>query len=205
MYIDKLPSTIPPNTSPYGDGWDILWLGHQGALFPNMGHQAERAEASKISKGRVVHLDDPTVPEDRYHDFWNEGVPSKYPQHTRTVHHMMGGVCTFAYAVSHAGARALLHDASTSFKEPFDVLLMRACNGMEPHRYLNCLTTRPPLFYHHRPAGRSDVDSDITASMNKPGTRKKGITTWIRWSVKLNIGKLLRGRTDFDDQFPDAS
>ncbi|KAH0559392.1 hypothetical protein GP486_004096, partial [Trichoglossum hirsutum] len=206
MYIDKLPSTIPPNTSPYGDGWDILWLGHRGAHFPNMGHQQERAEASRIPKGRVVHLNDPTVPEDQYHDFWkDEGVPSKYPQHTRTVHHIMGGICSFAYAVSQAGARSLLHDASTTFKDPFDAILMKACSGLKPYKYLNCLTVRPPLFSHHRPAGRRDADSEITMSENRPGTRKKGMTHWVRWSVRLNIEKLLRGRTDFDDQYPDVS
>jgi hypothetical protein len=33
----------------------------------------------------------------------------------------------------------------------------------------------------------------------------KASTEMIRWSARLNIARLLRGETDFDDQFPDKA
>jgi hypothetical protein len=28
LHLHELPSSVPPRISPYGDNWDMLWLGH---------------------------------------------------------------------------------------------------------------------------------------------------------------------------------
>ncbi|MCJ1364751.1 hypothetical protein MMC16_003867 [Acarospora aff. strigata] len=51
MNFDCLPSVVAPSSSPYGDGWDVLWLGHCGARFPNTALDAWAAESKNIPKG----------------------------------------------------------------------------------------------------------------------------------------------------------
>jgi hypothetical protein len=48
--FDSLPATVAPASSPYGDEWDVLWLGHCGMHFPF-------ANGKVIPKGRVVQTD----------------------------------------------------------------------------------------------------------------------------------------------------
>lgn len=84
--FEKLPSTIPPKTSPYGDNWDFLWLGHCAMLLPS----SSLATAATVPRGRVVTMNEATVPP-------KEGLPPHlpgldndlkliYPGHTRVVH-----------------------------------------------------------------------------------------------------------------------
>ena len=62
------------------------------------------------------------------------------------------------------------------------------------------MSVQPPLFYHHRFRGAKGKSSDI----NKGGeAREKGETAGIRWSTRLNLGKLVAGKTDFEDTYPD--
>lgn len=48
--FDSLPATVEPLISPYGDEWDVLWLGHCGMRFPYQDNKV-------IPKGRVVQED----------------------------------------------------------------------------------------------------------------------------------------------------
>lgn len=50
LLFDNLPSTIPPKHSPYGDNWDVLWVGHCGMRMPSK----SVANGDKIPKGRVI-------------------------------------------------------------------------------------------------------------------------------------------------------
>lgn len=34
LFFNKLPSTIAPKIFPYGDNWELLWVGHCGMPFP---------------------------------------------------------------------------------------------------------------------------------------------------------------------------
>ena len=34
--FNSLPQTVPPMHSPYGDNWDMFWLGHCGMSFPKV-------------------------------------------------------------------------------------------------------------------------------------------------------------------------
>ncbi|KAI1651585.1 glycosyltransferase family 25 protein [Daldinia loculata] len=195
----SLPSTEPPRLSPYGDNWDLLWIGHCGMHFPF-------EDNPLIPKGRVIHLEDETVAPKQ--NLWTFNVPftlkDKYPEHTRAVHHVQEGVCTLGYAVSQAGARKLLHEVGLKdVTDGFDILLRFFCEGVKGRKYHNCLTTQPALFHHHRAAGPLSASSDI--GDHGSGFREKSSTDMVRWSVRLNADVLLEGRTDFVDQYPDNS
>ncbi|KAH0566197.1 hypothetical protein GP486_000411 [Trichoglossum hirsutum] len=206
LKFDALPSTTQPLSSPYGDGWDVLWLGHCGVNFPDT-EPADSAEKSKnLPKGRVVHLNDETVPEPRYlkmHAEYEDPL-EMYPPHSRIVHHAMGSICSLVYAVTQASARRILYNMGIkSFEAPFDLMLRDHCQGSGVRSYHPCLTVQPQLFNHHRPAGKKSSESDI--SDHGTGYREKPITKFIRWSVRMNLERYLNGEEDYEDQFPDGN
>ncbi|KAK1772469.1 Procollagen galactosyltransferase 1 [Phialemonium atrogriseum] len=194
----RLPQTEQPKISPYGDGWDVLWVGHCGMHFPSAGNKA-------IPKGRVVHMNDETVAQKRH--LWTFNIPftlkEKYPQHTRVVHHTQEGVCSLGYAVSQKGARRLLNEVGLKdVSDAFDILLRFFCEGTKGRKYHNCLTVQPGLFHHHRPAGPLSASTDI--GNYGDGFRAVSKTDMVRWSVRLNADVLLDGGSEFVDQYPDA-
>ncbi len=160
---------------------------------------------AKIPKGRVIHNLDPTVPEKHYLKSYSnpEDLKVEYPSHTRAVHHVSDGVCSLGYAVSQAGARRLLNYVGLGkVDKGYDLLLGQFCWGSTGGKPHNCLTTQPPLFKHHRPAGPGAAMSDITD--HGAEYIHKAYTDNIRWSVRMNLDVLLAGGTEFVDQYPDT-
>ena len=82
--------------------------------------------------------------------------------------------------------------------DPFDVSLRNWCSKPGPV----CLSTLPQLFDHYRRSGPGDVDSDIKQPTAE--FREKAFTNNIRWSVQLNMRKILDGDKNYDDQYPDT-
>lgn len=60
----------------------------------------------------------------------------------------------------------------------------------------------PQLFDHHRRKGPKSRDSDIED--HGAEYREKAETLNIRWSVRMNMGRLLKGETEYEDQWPDT-
>ncbi|KXJ90051.1 hypothetical protein Micbo1qcDRAFT_73562 [Microdochium bolleyi] len=198
LSLFDLPRTVPAKRSPYGDDWDLLWLGHCGMRFVSPDNAA-------APKGRVIHHNDDTVAEKRY--LWSITGPFKlvedYPQHTRAVHHSEEGVCSLAYAVSQRGARKLLYELGTKdLKDGFDILLRFFCNGGGGRKPHLCLSVSPALFHHHRPAGPLAAQSDI--GDHGDGFREHPLTDMVRWSVRLNADALLDGATEMHDGYPNS-
>ncbi|OLN83285.1 Procollagen galactosyltransferase 1 [Colletotrichum chlorophyti] len=195
--FDQLPATVAPTFSPYGDDWDLLWIGHCGMHFPFHDNK-------NVPKARVIHSNDVTVAPKK--NLWTLNIPftlkETYPEHTRAVHHVQEGVCTLGYAVSQKGARRLLQEvALKDVGDPVDILLRFFCEGAKGRKPHNCLATQPALFHHHRPAGPLSAMSDI--GNHGDGYRENSMTDMVRWSVRLNADALLEGRKDFVDQYPD--
>lgn len=195
--LDRLPKTIAPSDSPYGDNWDMLWLGHCAMEFPSL---------DNIPKGRVTFKDDDTVAEKRY--LWSFSDPYQlkdyYPEHTRVTHHAQGGVCALGYAVSQRGARGLLKEvALKGVGDAYDILMRYYCDGLEGRRRYRCLTTQPGLFHHHRPVGSLSAQSDI--GNHGDGYRDQPMTDAVRWSTRMNADVLLDGGNVFHDSFPNES
>ncbi|KAI2472710.1 hypothetical protein F4781DRAFT_444434 [Annulohypoxylon bovei var. microspora] len=195
--FDYLPYTETPTTSPYGDGWDLLWIGHCGMHFPFNDNPV-------LPKGRVIHSNDPSVAQKRY--LWTLNIPftlkENYAEHTRAVHHVQEGVCSLGYAISQEGARKLLYEVGLKdLTDGFDILLRFFCEGAKGRRHHNCLTVQPALFHHHRAAGPLSASSDI--GDHGDGLRDKSLTDMVRWSVRLNADVLLEGSKEIVDQYPD--
>lgn len=71
-----------------------------------------------------------------------------------------------------------------------------------------CLTVQPPLFGQVKLKGAANRQTDITKGIlgRLRGWGKdldKSFTANIRQSTRLNLGKLVRGETDYVDQWPD--
>ncbi|KAI1288911.1 hypothetical protein F5Y03DRAFT_388983 [Xylaria venustula] len=192
---------MPPSkasSSPYGDAWDVLWLGHCGEIFP---------EVLPENEGKPLHpkytiLNDETVPPlDKITglvDF------AQYPEFTRWVHISGGPICSFAYAISQRGARKLLFDLSIDhLGGPFDNALAGFCRDGASRNLdglrAKCLTVTPPVFFHHRAKGSFSGDSDIHMG---PSTemREKGTTENIVWSARNNLRNMMLG-LEVESQF----
>ncbi|RMZ76359.1 hypothetical protein DV738_g4961, partial [Chaetothyriales sp. CBS 135597] len=145
-----------PKTSPYGDDWDILWIGHCGMDLPE--------------DGPIVLLNnDTTTVTIRNQVSWDSKAkpPMRvFPEHTRAIADARTMVCTLAYAVSQNAARNLLWDiALKRLDHPFDVLLAKWCdgiNGFEKHR---CVGVLPQIMDHYSPSG--NVQWSVRANMDK--------------------------------------
>jgi hypothetical protein len=201
--FENLPRTVAPQDSVYGDEWEVLWLGHCGMNFPVKGLRGD-GRADLIPKGRVVRLDDQTVPETQHLTaIYESDLFRQYPNNTRVVSHVGNGICSLAYAVTQASARRMLyHFAIANMTGPFDVMLHEFCDGIAGKGHHNCLTTHPGLFQHHRPAGLTAYDSDI--SHHGDNIREKPLSENLRCPVRINFESLLAGSNVYLDQFPNA-
>jgi hypothetical protein len=192
LIFNKLPSLAPPRLSAYGDAWDLLWLGHCGM---------------RVGSGLVVHENDLTVPQPHYLKSFDvaEYTPlGVFPEHTRVImRHQKGATCSLAYAITQASARQILHHLGFErLDAPYDLMLRGWCEGSATGGAVRtCIAVLPQLFDHHRRPGPGDIDSDIS----KPNKeyREHAYTLNIRWSVRMNMNKLLYGDTNYDDQYPD--
>lgn len=220
LFPSGRPSSTTP-LSPYGDDWDVLWLGHCGEPFPE--DLPENKDLPDDDPGRQAMarhwtiLNDATVPP---LDKITGIVDFKaHPERTRWVHVTGAPICTFAYALSQRGARKILYDLSVDkLAGPFDNSLAGLCRralgswsdlargeAVEGDRGLDakCLSVTPPLFFHHKARGLVSADSDIQNYGGSggegedgppPEMREKGSTENIVWSARLNLFNMLGGR-----------
>ncbi|KAI0005204.1 glycosyltransferase family 25 protein [Xylariaceae sp. FL0662B] len=208
-----LPSASDPN-SPYGDDWDIIWLGHCGEVFPetldeNKEKPADDRGIQYMSRKFVIERDLTVPPKDKVTglvDFKNN------KEHTRWVHITGAPICTFAYALSQRGARKVLFDLSVDhLTGPFDNALAGLCRravstwGMEEEaandRGLDakCISVTPPVFFHHKAKGLVGGDSDIQ-TVQDGQVREKGTTENIVWSARNNLRNMILG-TRMESQY----
>ena len=177
--------------SPYGDDWDMLWLGHCGC------------EITPGDQRRFVVENDATVPapERRANfapipDMQREG----YDNYTRVVYRAKRGVCLYAYALSYRGARKLLrHEATRKTFTPIDIGVGDWCQNSPD---VKCIGVFPQLIDSHKAAGRISRDSDI-GNYSAQEVRQKGFTFNIVHSTRLNVDHLLAGEMDkIERQWP---
>ncbi|KAF2493245.1 hypothetical protein BU16DRAFT_465319, partial [Lophium mytilinum] len=199
--ISALPRLHSPKSSPYGLEWDILWLGHCGAQLP-----------FPSPASRIAIFNDETVPEPQHlksHPFApHDAIASVYPPHTRVVHRSNKTICSIAYAVTQGSARKLLWEFGIrGLDRGYDFALRDWCDGViggvreekkgEGGRPM-CITVQPPLFSHYFPP---KATSDIMG--HGGGYVAKVESKYLRWSVKMNLGRLVWGR-EVVDQWPDG-
>ncbi|KAK5047193.1 hypothetical protein LTR84_006715 [Exophiala bonariae] len=179
--------------SPYGDDWDVLWVGHCRA-----------GSAWEDEQDMWVIDDDLTVPTTNHrHANWrNDWLPEPVQRNgTRVVLKTHGGMCMYGYAISQRGARKILAALSVQSQNmPVDVGMSALCRerSVKPFK---CYAPYPPLFASHRPAGPSSRDSDIR---NKDNKWHDAFSFDIVYSTAMNILRLVEGKQYVDAQWPDA-
>lgn len=181
--------------SPYGDDWDILWLGHCGV-------------ECKTHQPYHFTPNDPTIPASiRFLPYWRDPPPIERPENMRLTCTANDGVCSLLYAVSYRGAQRILASLSVNpsglaeeidIGSQFDVSLGRMCG----HGYLRCFTTFPALTGSFRSAGVAAKASDIhTEEGDAVGFESRGVV----YSTMLNINRLLRGEKTVRATWEDAA
>ena len=168
--------------SPYGDGWDLLWLGHCAAGVDD------------DEPRRVLVKNDPTVPPpNRRVNFGDIPDMSSYDDSTRIIFKSKGSMCTYAYGLSYHGAQKLLKYMSTDmYGDPMDVGLHNMC--YQAKRGFKCISAFPQIFGIHRAVGAANRDSDIVSE--EGGDRDIGFSFNIARSTRLNLDALIDGRRD---------
>lgn len=195
------PSGTDVYRTPYGDDWDLLWLGHCGEVFPETLPEVESRPADEVRKISRKHtiVDDGTVPPPQFVSGFQDFAA--HP-HTRWVAITGAPICTFAYALSQRGARKVLYELAVDrLNGAYDNQLADLCRrsipqtaGVEPPEGLsiNCLTVTPPVFFHHKAKGRVGSHSDIQ-DIGEDWTLEKGTTENIMWSARNNIANMIAG------------
>lgn len=188
QYITNSTST----TSPYGNDWDMLWLGHCGSSF-----------SKKERTRRYVIENDPTVvAPNHYNLHYHPNMKAAgYSDSSRVVYRPGIVTCTQGYALSLRGARKMLqHYTTVQNFLPIDWEHNAVCT----RKILDfqCLAVHPPMWGHHRSAGFENRNSDITDK--KGDFRKKAETLNIAHSVRLNGANILvKGLDAITSQYDD--
>lgn len=190
--LDTPKDTEP--ASPYGDGWDLIWLGHCAS------------EPLEDDNRRVLMKNDRSVTPVNHRTNFN-AIPdmSPYDNTTRLMYFTKGSTCTYSYALSFHGAQKVLKYLSMDvYNEPVDFGLAGMCSHKE--RGFKCIGIFPQIISDHKAAGGAVKDSDIGFDDPKGGEggRQKGFSYNIVRSTRLNVDALIDGRTEeAESQWPE--
>jgi hypothetical protein len=177
--------------SPYGDDWDILWLGHCSA-------------ANRWGEDGKYYIipEDPTVPPREHMDGSgpNRSAPPLSANRTRFIFESDGGRCTAAYALSLRGARTLLFIQSMAVAHTIDRGLSRMCSSRG--LLFKCMQPWPTLIGSFKDKGDTSKDSDRVHSHGPE--RQVAETSNVQYSVRLNVERLVLGEKTFKPQWPEG-
>lgn len=167
--IRELTTATSNSSSPYGDSWDILWLGHSG-------------DPIDFKEGRFKATIDQTLPESTiYRHVY--GGRSYFPPKLRVVHYSVAPLCTFAYAVTRAAALKIYALSRGGQDRIITMMLRKWCT----HGMLRCVTVNPELFHHHKRA--DEVASHIAMVegwTERAAPAELTYTANIRYSARCN-------------------
>lgn len=169
--------------SPYGDDWDILWIGHCGV-------DCRHEEPFFLTPNDLT-----VVPPSHFLPYLREVPHMRRPENSRMTCTVNDGVCSNGYAVSQRGAQRILAALSVSPSlladqidtgAEFDVALGRMCG----HGYLRCFAPYPSLTGNYRAAGLASKSSDHASV---PEEMVQAESHGLMYSTMLNLNRLLNG------------
>ncbi|KIW14988.1 hypothetical protein PV08_07775 [Exophiala spinifera] len=186
--------------SPYGDGWDVLWIGH--------------CSSEPSGSRRWVIPRDPTVvpPSDRGYWFkpdmttWESGADPD--TQTRLLFEVGLGSCSAAWAISLAGAEKILYQLSMS---PFNDAIDMGVSDMCFRKTLNisCIAPFPTIIGVSKPAGSlergSDIRDDESNTHTEQGIRPTSESERVVFSTRQNIERLITKQDTFESRYPDVT
>lgn len=164
-----------PGIFPYGDKWDIIWLGHCGSW----NHENHR----------IYSFNDSTVPpEDYEYTFTDKPRAEQHKQGTRSVFPLGRAVCSTAYAISNAGAVKL----EKEFRKGSDNIDLRLASICNENQNVNCLGVWPQLIT------AAITETNIEHPLGEIVTGAMSVTEWypgpgLQYSARLNAEKVLNG------------
>jgi len=207
-----LTNTTGPSYSPYGEGWDILWIGHCSA---HSHHSDPR---------RWVIRKDLTVPPPSERGsmlqpydlgYW-EGAPN-FDTQTRIIYKAGYGFCFAGWALSLRGAEKILYQLSML---PYELHVDLGVAEMCAHGTYNitCLAPFPAYVGVSKPAGNSSRGSDIvdgngqgragdlSARDNAAAKfRKEPESERVVFSTRINVPQLLVGVTEYKSNYANVT
>ncbi|KAE8387387.1 hypothetical protein BDV23DRAFT_161323 [Aspergillus alliaceus] len=162
--------------SPYGNDWDLLWIGHCGIRC--------RPGPVHVSTGDATVVPLPQLP-----SYWRD-PPLGAANNTRLVCRAEEGVCALGYAVTYLGAQKILSSLSLTPEgvgAQYDVAISRYCqNG-----WLKCIAPFPSMIGMWRPAGPKSRGSDIHS---EDGWVEEATPIGSVYSTMYNVRRLLTGK-----------
>ncbi|KAK5266763.1 hypothetical protein LTR99_007375 [Exophiala xenobiotica] len=170
--------------SPYGDGWDILWIGH-----------CSSSPDDKDGRFWVIPHDPTVAPQgdSKGPDMtrWVNGGDADLTQ-PRVIFKQQQGRCTSGYAVTRRAAQRILwHSSLTPNNRAIDGGMSDLCRGREFGDF-TCIAPFPQLIGKSKPAGSKGEGS--------PAESKN-----VMFSVLQNVGRILDGESTFKSCFPNPS
>ncbi|KAL4899820.1 hypothetical protein BDW74DRAFT_188848 [Aspergillus multicolor] len=151
--LTKIKSTDKDvELAPYGRSWDVLWV---GLCAETWDHDFE-----------TVFIDDETVISAEQYIGLGKAPMDRMPEGRRAVFYSGAPICTFAYALTKAGARNVLLDVGAGKDEAFDISLMNGCR----ERNLICISVLPELFRHYIPSEKVGGSSLVNAKGDDSNT-----------------------------------
>ena len=202
-YFSAQSSTAATPHSPYGDDWDMLWLGHCSITEcpASDAHTTSDHSTSPPQQQRYLLENDPTVPlPNRRLNFASIPDLSSYTEKTRAVFRADYGICLYAYALSYSGAQKVLRAQALRNKwAPIDIGLGEMCQ--DTANPFNCIGVFPQLIDSHKMAGTWDRDSNI-GTFSHDTVREKAYTPNLIHSTRLNVDRMLKGEQPLS-QWPD--
>ena len=164
-----------PGQFPYGDSWDIIWIGHCGA-WNHHNH-------------RIFSFNDSSVPPEEYeYTFVDQPRDEQHLPGTRSVFPLGSAVCAVAYAISNAGAVKFVRE----FSEGSDNLDLRISGICSQNQNVTCLGVWPQL------ASAAITESNIDHPAGEAVTGGEEVIGWrpgpsLQYSARLNAEKAIRG------------
>ncbi|OQV10031.1 hypothetical protein CLAIMM_14086 [Cladophialophora immunda] len=179
--MDTVVRDIPH--SPYGDDWDILWIGHCGTwVLPDKNRRFFVIPSDPTVLPPQLHKDNVAKPDMSY---WRTSPDGG--ERTRIVFYSEGAVCTAAYAISQKGARkAIYHLSMVPYNAPVDWGLAN-------------------LFGVSRPTSDTAKWSDIETPSDSESIVKDGQSYHLVYPVRQNLRRWLNDTTVFESQYPDIA
>ncbi|KAH8658321.1 hypothetical protein BX600DRAFT_439489 [Xylariales sp. PMI_506] len=142
----RLYTAVPDDDiSPYGNRWDVLWLGHCGSAIED------------FIPTPLVFPDETRSKIDLYSGWSKYLLRSKLAEGHRQVQDSLVTVCSFGYGVTKQGAQRVLELLSDGGSEAFDIALSERCQFGD----LKCLVVNPELFHHYEPPRGDGYVSEV--------------------------------------------
>lgn len=196
-----LNSTDPNPNSPYGDDWDIIWIGHRST---------SEFEEERYPE-RWVMPNDPTVVPPRvrqeypgaYMKYWDEGHQND-DLYTRVLYRAKWGEVTTGYAISLRGAlKVIYHQSMLPFDVAVDTGMGHMCGHPEWGSNFTCIAPFPRILAPSIPPGSGDKESDIEGHAgDEPETKNNDVSSdYLMYSTRMNIENLLFGKKSFRSKY----